>query len=158
MSDEIRAAGGTIDKYIGDAVMAFWGAPAANEDHAVASCRAALACQARLRALRARVADPTGTEMRARIRINTGRVLVGNVGSRDRLNYTAIGDPVNVASRLEALNKRYGSEILIGEETFRGAKDHIVARRLERVAVYGRPRELRSTNCSHWPRVRHLIC
>lgn len=138
MSDEIRTAGGTIDKYIGDAVMAFWGAPVANEAHALASCRAALGCQARLAALRARGTGPMRREMKARIGINSGRVLVGNVGSRDRLNYTAIGDPVNVASRLEALNKRYGTEILIGEDTYRAAKDHIVARRLERVAVYGK--------------------
>ena len=137
MSDEIREGGGTIDKYIGDAVMAFWGAPAPNDNHALFACRTALACQRRLETLRKRhLAD--GLTLRARIGINTGDVLVGNVGSRDRLNYTAIGDPVNVAARLEPLNKRFGTEILIGEDTYRKAKDHIVARRLDRVAVYGK--------------------
>jgi adenylate cyclase len=138
MSDELKERGGTIDKYIGDAIMTFWGAPVKAEDHALSACRAALACQARLGKLRARIPAPRGIEIRARIGINTGWVLVGNVGSRDRLNYTAIGDPVNVASRLESLNKRYGSEILIGEDTYLQAKDHIVARRLDRVAVYGK--------------------
>jgi adenylate cyclase len=137
MSDEIREGGGTIDKYIGDAIMAFWGAPAPNGDHALSACRTALACQRRLETLRnGSLAD--GLVFRARIGINTGNVLVGNVGSRDRLNYTAIGDPVNVAARLEPLNKRYGTEILIGEDTYLKAKDHIVARRLDRVAVYGK--------------------
>jgi adenylate cyclase len=143
MSDEIRGGGGTVDKYIGDAIMAFWGAPVRNGEHAIFACRAALACQERLRALRGRAAIQSGVELRARIGINTGRVLVGNVGSRDRLNYTAIGDPVNVASRLEPLNKRYGSEILIGEQTYLEAKEHIVARRLDSVAVYGKAEGIR---------------
>jgi adenylate cyclase len=138
MSDEIRDGGGTIDKYIGDAIMALWGAPARNDSHALHACRTALACQRRLHRMHNQVAQARDFELTARIGINTGQVLVGNVGSYDRLNYTAIGDPVNVASRLEPLNKRYGSEILIGEATYLVAKDHIVARRLDRVAVYGR--------------------
>jgi adenylate cyclase len=137
MSDEIREGGGTIDKYIGDAIMAFWGAPVENEGHALFACRVALACQQRLETLRQR--NPSEAALlHARIGINTGRVLVGNVGSRDRLNYTAIGDPVNVAARLEPLNKRYGTEILIGQETYAIVKDIVVARRLDRVAVYGK--------------------
>jgi adenylate cyclase len=138
MSDVVNYGGGTIDKFIGDAVMAFWGAPITNEQHALAACRAALACQARLRTLREAGATPNAEKLRARIGLNTGRVLVGNVGSRERLNYTVIGDPVNVASRLESLNKRYGSEILIGEDTYAAVKDQVAARRLDRVAVYGK--------------------
>jgi len=138
MSEEIERGQGTIDKYIGDAIMAFWGAPLRAEDHALRACRTALACQARLEALSERSLAAGRPAMRARIGINTGDVLVGNVGSRERLNYTVIGDPVNVASRLEALNKRYGTAILVGEDTFLAVRDHVVARPVDRVAVYGR--------------------
>jgi adenylate cyclase len=138
MSDEIQAGGGTIDKYIGDAIMAFWGAPMPSERHALEGCRAALACQARVGRLRTANRGRDIPDVRVRIGVNTGRVLVGNVGSHDRLNYTAIGDPVNVASRLESLNKIYGTEIIIGENTYEAAREHIVARPLDRVAVYGK--------------------
>jgi len=138
MSGAIQRQQGTIDKYIGDAIMAFWGAPMADERQAERACRAALACQARLRELRLTTAGGDRPPLFARIGLNTGTVLVGNFGSRERLNYTAIGDPVNVASRLEALNKEYGTEIMIGEATYAEAKDVVVARRLDRVAVYGK--------------------
>ena len=136
MSREVNAHGGTIDKFIGDAVMAFWGAPAANEDHAVDACRAALACQRALRA--AGLADDGGRPLKVRIGINSGSMLVGNIGSEFRLNYTVIGDAVNVASRLEGANKEYGAEIIIGEETRRLAGDRICVRELDRLMVYGR--------------------
>jgi adenylate cyclase len=138
MSAEIQMEQGTIDKYIGDAIMAFWGAPVWQANHAEAACRAALACSARLDRLRRSLGADAAEELHIRIGLNTGTVLVGNVGSRDRLNYTAIGDPVNVASRLEALNKLYGTEIIIGEATYDAARAHIVARPLDRVAVYGK--------------------
>jgi adenylate cyclase len=138
MSALIQAEQGTIDKYIGDAVMAFWGAPIRIEQHAVRACRAALACQRRLEQIRAAGKMEGAPELHARIGLNTGRVLVGNVGSHDRLNYTVIGDPVNVASRLEALNKVYGTQILIGEDTYAAASPHVLARAIDRVAVYGR--------------------
>ena len=129
---------GTIDKFIGDAVMAFWGAPVPSESHAVDACAAALDLQRRLVEQR-REAERTGrAPLNIRIGVNTGRMLVGNIGSRERLSYTVIGDPVNVASRLEAVNKRYGTGILIGEDTRAAAGDAILVRRLDRVAVYGR--------------------
>jgi adenylate cyclase len=136
MSREVNGHGGTIDKFIGDAVMAFWGAPAANADHAVDACRAALACQNSLRA--AGLADDGGRPLKTRIGINSGNMLVGNIGSEFRLNYTVIGDAVNVASRLEGANKEYGTEIIIGEETRRLAGDRICVRELDRLMVYGR--------------------
>jgi adenylate cyclase len=138
MSAEIQAQGGTIDKYIGDAIMAFWGAPIPTDEHALRACRGALACQARLAAMRESGRGRDLPELHARIGINTGEVLVGNVGSRDRLNYTVIGDAVNVASRLEALNKMFGTEIIIGESAYVAARDHLVVRPLGRVAVYGK--------------------
>jgi adenylate cyclase len=138
-SAAVLSHGGTIDKFIGDSVMAFWGAPIENPRHARDACAAALAIGEKLAARRAELpADDPRAALRARIGINTGRMLVGNIGSADRLNYTVIGDPVNLASRLEALNKRYGTSRMIGAETRRAAGDAILARRLDWVAVYGR--------------------
>jgi adenylate cyclase len=136
VSTEIQACGGTIDKFIGDAVMAFWGAPALNADHAVDCCRAALCCQRAVR--ESGLADDAGNPIQIRIGINSGDMLVGNIGSEVRLNYTVIGDAVNIASRLEGANKIYGSVIMIGPETCRLAGDRIVVRELDRLAVYGR--------------------
>jgi adenylate cyclase len=136
MSREVSTHDGTIDKFIGDAVMAFWGAPAANADHAVDACRAALACQRALRA--SGLIDDRDRPLRVRIGVNSGDMLVGNIGSEFRLNYTVIGDAVNVASRLEGANKEYGTEIIIGEETRRLAGDRILVRELDRLMVYGR--------------------
>jgi adenylate cyclase len=129
---------GTIDKFIGDGVMAFWGAPLPNEQHASDACAAALECQRRLARQRQAAAARGEALLRMRIGINTGRMLVGNIGSNERLNYTVIGDPVNVASRLEPLGKLYGVDIIIGEDTRSAASDAIIVRRLDRVAVYGR--------------------
>jgi adenylate cyclase len=128
--------GGTIDKFIGDAVMAFWGAPAANADHAVDACRAALSCQRALRA--SALKDDGGRPLRVRVGVNSGEMLVGNIGSEFRLNYTVIGDAVNIASRLEGANKEYGTDIIIGEETRRLAGDRVHVRELDRLMVYGR--------------------
>jgi len=138
-SAAIVAHHGTIDKFIGDAIMAFWGAPIPDEQHARHACAAALACRHAVAAGRAPTpADDPRRNLRVRIGINTGHMLVGNIGSANRLNYTVIGDPVNVASRLEVLNKRYGTEIIIGEETRRIAGDAIIVRQLDWIAVYGR--------------------
>lgn len=136
VSGEVQGHGGTIDKFIGDAVMAFWGAPALNCDHAVDCCRAALACQRAVQQLG--LVDDQGRNAEIRIGINSGDMLVGNIGSEVRLNYTVIGDAVNVASRLEGANKLYGSHIIIGPETRRLAGDRITVRELDRLAVYGR--------------------
>jgi adenylate cyclase len=135
-SEVIVANDGTIDKYIGDAVMAFWGAPTAQQDHALLCCRAALSCR---RAIdRSELADDHGHPLQIRIGINSGRMLVGNIGSELRLNYTVIGDAVNVASRLESANKHYGTQILIGAETKRLVEGAIITREVDSITVYGR--------------------
>jgi adenylate cyclase len=135
-SEVIVANGGTIDKFIGDAVMAFWGAPTAQQDHALLCCRAAIALRAALEA--AGIVDDNGHPLQVRIGINSGRMLVGNIGSELRLNYTVIGDTVNVASRLEGANKQYGTQILIGAETHRLVRDAFTTREIDSIAVYGR--------------------
>jgi adenylate cyclase len=136
VSEVIVATGGTIDKFIGDAVMAFWGAPTAQQDHAVRCCRAALACRKAIEA--AGVNDDQGHPLQIRIGINSGRMLVGNIGSELRLNYTVIGDAVNVASRLEGASKQYGTQILIGAETARLIRDAFIIREIDSIVVYGR--------------------
>ncbi|MFZ2158897.1 MAG: adenylate/guanylate cyclase domain-containing protein [Bradyrhizobium sp.] len=136
VSAQVQRHGGTIDKFIGDAVMAFWGAPASNPDHAADCCRAALACQQAVGELA--LVDDEGRAVTIRIGINSGEMLVGNIGSEVRLNYTVIGDAVNIASRLEGTNKLYGSRIIIGPETRRLAGSQIFVRELDRLAVYGR--------------------
>jgi adenylate cyclase len=136
VSEVVVANGGTIDKFIGDAVMAFWGAPTAQPDHAVRCCRAALACRRAIEA--AGVDDDQGHPLQIRIGINSGRMLVGNIGSELRLNYTVIGDAVNVASRLESANKQYGTLVLIGAETKRLIGDAFITREIDSIVVYGR--------------------
>ena len=136
VSAQVHRHGGTIDKFIGDAVMAFWGAPAPNPDHAIDCCRAALACQQAVSELA--LVDDEGEALTIRIGLNSGDMLVGNIGSEVRLNYTVIGDAVNIASRLEGTNKLYGSRIIIGPETRRLAGNGILVRELDRLAVYGR--------------------
>lgn len=135
-SEVIVAHGGTIDKFIGDAVMAFWGAPTAQADHAQLCCRAALACRQAIEA--AGVNDDHGQPLQIRIGVNSGRMLVGNIGSELRLNYTVIGDAVNVASRLEGANKHYETQILIGAETRRLVERTMITREIDRIAVYGK--------------------
>jgi len=135
-SSSIARHNGTIDKFMGDAVMAFWGAPRLDPDHAENACCAALDLVAAIS--NPGIRDDTGNPLRIRIGLNSGEALVGNIGSEQRLNYTAMGDVVNVASRLEGANKEYGTSILIGPETRRAAGDTVVVRELDTLAVFGR--------------------
>ncbi|EEE35932.1 adenylate cyclase [Rhodobacteraceae bacterium KLH11] len=135
-SSAIARHDGTIDKFMGDAVMAFWGAPRADPNHAVNACRAALDLVDSVAATG--ITDDAGRPLDIRLGLNTGDALVGNIGSDERLNYTAIGDAVNIASRLEGANKVYGTSILIGPETREAAGDAIVVRELDTLAVFGR--------------------
>jgi class 3 adenylate cyclase len=138
--EAVHAEGGTVDKFIGDAVMAFWNAPLDVPDHALHACRAA----ERLRAAMRNIPRPDGSPSlpAVRIGINTGPAIVGNVGSHERLSYTAIGDTVNVASRLESLGKEHGVEILIGEETAARVLSHSPVRPIGRVTIRGRKQAL----------------
>ncbi len=142
MSDIIHEEQGTVDKYIGDAIMAFWGAPGEVDDHALRACCAALRCQERLVELRAQWEAVGRPAFRARIGVNSGDCLVGNIGSDSRINYTVMGDPVNVASRLEGQCKVFETGILIGERTRELAGEAIVARPVAKIAVKGKETEI----------------
>ncbi len=136
----ILREGGTIDKFIGDALMALWGAPLPVEDHALHACRAALGCIRSLAGFSAKLVDQGLPPIHCRIGINSGEAVVGNLGAQTRLDYTAIGDEVNLGSRLEGLGKYYGTAILISEATYQQVADHILARPIDRVSVAGRER------------------
>nr|MDJ0523336.1 adenylate/guanylate cyclase domain-containing protein [Planctomycetota bacterium] len=130
--------GGTVDKYVGDAIMAFWGAPSRVEEHALRACEAAWDSQQALRVLRFRWEHEGLPPFRARIGVNTGRMLVGNIGSTDRMNYTVMGDAVNLGSRLEGICKMYGIEIALGDATYQAASKDFLARPVDFVEVKGR--------------------
>jgi adenylate cyclase len=137
-SDAVAQNGGTVDKFIGDAVMAFWGAPQAIDDAPARACRAAIAIQKKVQEMSERWTAQGRPRFEVRIGINTGEALVGNIGSHSRMNYTAMGDAVNLASRLEGLNKAYGTKILLGESTAARVKDKMLVRALDWVAVKGK--------------------
>ena len=136
----IEAEGGTVDKFIGDAVMAFWGAPAADPQQALHACRAALRITAAMRAAAAG-GQPLGS-LHVRIGLHTGPAIVGNIGSARRLNYTALGDTVNLASRLEGANKLYGTTILLSAATQAEAGAAIRVREVDTVIVQGRQEDV----------------
>jgi adenylate cyclase len=138
MTRNILQNRGTIDKYIGDAVMAFWGAPAPTPEHALLACRSALACRSFLENLARDAAASGAPVFKTRIGINSGALIVGNMGYQERMNYTVMGDNVNLASRLEGLNKVYGTQILISGNTYALARDGIEARLIDIVAVKGK--------------------
>jgi adenylate cyclase len=138
MTDIILEEEGTVDKFEGDAIMAFWGAPLAQEDQALRACRAALRQQAALGELNQRFADMGLPPLATRIGLHSGDAVVGNLGSQKRFDYTVIGDTVNLASRLEGLNKFYGTFILASETTVAACGDGVEFREVDWVAVKGR--------------------
>jgi class 3 adenylate cyclase len=138
MTEIVFAHGGLLDKFIGDAVMAFWGAPVEAEDHAARCCRAALDMLTALEDLNRRWAEASLPRLGIRIGINTGSAIVGNFGSSRRFSYTAVGDTVNLASRLERLNEEYGTTVLIPDDTRAAIGDEFVCREVGRTTVRGR--------------------
>ena len=133
----ILESGGTIDKYIGDAVMAFWNAPQSDPNHATEACLAALRCAKRVVHLNAQWTKAGAPAMPTRFGLHTGEAVVGHVGSSDRMDFTAIGAAVNLASRLEGLNKHFGTTILVSADVLRHGTDLFVARRLGKVIPKG---------------------
>ncbi len=143
MTDIIQDEGGTVDKYEGDAIIAFWNAPLAQDDHAVRAVRATLRCQAALAEMRPAIHARIGKDLYMRVGLNTGPVVVGNMGSRNRFNYTILGDAANLASRLEGINKQFGTYSMISEATRTAMGQTFAAREISRVSVVGRKTPVR---------------
>lgn len=143
LSDIIIENGGTIDKYMGDAILAFWNAPLDQPDHAERACRAAIqimACVEELNTVWRREAEAANRrfeQVRIGIGVNTGECCVGNLGSERRFDYSAIGDNVNIASRLESLTKAYGLTLLVSEQTRDGATETALVE-VDLVRLHGR--------------------
>jgi adenylate cyclase len=140
MTDIVFQRWGTLDKYIGDAIMAFWGSPYPQDDHFIRACASALDMQARLEELNLRWEVQGRKQLHVGVGINTGRVTVGNMGSTKRLAWTCMGDNVNLASRLEGLTKAYHVRNIISEFTYQKVAEHYVCRDLDRIRVKGKLR------------------
>lgn len=138
MSEIILTTKGTIDKYIGDAIMAFWGAPVPLENHAHMACWSALQQLNKLNELRSYWQETYGVELNIGLGLNTGPAVVGNMGSSHRMDYTLMGDTVNLGSRLEGATKMYSIQFMISEYTYEQVKDKVVARELDRIRVKGK--------------------
>ncbi|MGH8623443.1 MAG: adenylate/guanylate cyclase domain-containing protein, partial [Burkholderiales bacterium] len=149
MSEPIREHGGILDKFIGDAIMAYWGPPFTDErEHAALACFAALEQMARLERFRRMLPDIMGLRkglpaVNIRMGIATGDVTVGTIGSESAKGFTVIGDTVNLASRLEGASKEYGTTILINEDTWKLAADAVEARELDSIRVVGKTEPVR---------------
>jgi adenylate cyclase len=143
MTDIVLKYDGLLDKYEGDAVMAVFGAPIHFPDHAMKACYAALEMQAKLREMREKWKAEDRPQLEARIGLNTGPMIVGNMGSLTRFDYTVMGDAVNLASRLEGVNKQYSTNVMISEFTFEHCKSDIVVREIDLIRVKGKDKPVR---------------
>lgn len=150
MSPFIIENRGYLDKYIGDAIMGVFGSPEVIPDHAAAACKAALESRDHLRGLSARMMEQRGVALHARIGINSGDIIVGNVGSRKKRNYTVVGDAVNLASRLEGANKEFGTTIMLGEDTAAQLDDRFALRPIELLAVKGKKKPVQTYELYEW--------
>ncbi|MDP3499843.1 MAG: adenylate/guanylate cyclase domain-containing protein [Myxococcales bacterium] len=138
VTPKLTAEGACIDKYIGDAVVALFGAPVSYHDHPLRACRAALQVQKAIGELRDALRKEGLPDVYTRVGLNTGTMMVGNIGSAQLLDYTAIGDEMNLAARLEGANKIYGTLIMMGQNTHDAVRQHVEARELDRVRVAGK--------------------
>lgn len=138
LSNEVIDFGGTLDKFNGDDVMAFWGAPTVTSDHGFMAIKCALASLQTLESMHTEWREQGRPTLSASFGIATGDVIVGNVGNKQRMNYTVIGDSVNLASRLQGLNRIYQTHILIADQTAQESKGKLVLRLIDVVAVYNR--------------------
>jgi adenylate cyclase len=143
MTEVIFRHWGTLDKYIGDAIMAFWGAPFPQPDHAERACRAGLEMLQALNRLQSRWEAQGRPRMDAGIGINTGPMLVGNMGSTRRFNFTIMGDNVNLASRLEGLNRTFGTRLIVSETTYQTVQQKMLARELDLIRVKGKTKPVK---------------
>ena len=143
MTDLVLQHGGVIDKYIGDAVMAFWGAPIPMKGHARAAVRCAIAMRERCAELRPKWKQLYGVDLHARAGLASGFAVVGNMGSKHKYNYTVMGDMVNLASRLEGANKPYGTYLMVSETCWAEVADVMVGRELDFLAVKGKEKPVR---------------
>jgi adenylate cyclase len=134
----VNAESGTIDKFIGDGVMAFWGAPALLDDHAWRACVSAMRIQRGMDLLNERWTADGHSPLKVRIGIHSDAVLVGNIGSAERMSYTVLGDGVNLASRLEGINKEFGTRVTISQSVFKEAGERLCVRPISEVAIKGR--------------------
>ena len=138
MTDTIMRHDGTVDKYEGDAIMAFWGAPLPQPNHAKLACVSVLENRERLKELNAELEKKGMQKLAARCGVNTGPMNVGNMGSSQKFNYTVMGDSVNLASRLEGANKQYGTHLMISESVYEHAKAEVEVRELDLLRVKGK--------------------
>ncbi len=136
MTNVIMEDGGYLDKYVGDEVMCFWGAPVSQPDHALRACRCALRQMAKLHELNE--GWPAERRLNIGIGVNSGIMTVGNMGSLAKMNYTLMGDNVNLGARLEGTNKEYGTNIIISEYTYGLVKDKVLVRELDNIRVKGK--------------------
>jgi len=143
MCDIISKHRGVVDKYIGDAIMAFWGAPVDEPEHARLACETSLEMIMAMKDLQARWKANGLPEIKIGIGLNTGDAIVGNIGAEKRLDYTVIGDTVNSASRFEGLTKQYGVSIVISESVYEEVKDFFIVRELDIVKVVGKDKPVR---------------
>ncbi len=143
LSNIIMKSNGTIDKYIGDAIMAFWNAPQEMTDHELIACNAVYQCNKKLTELNNKWEFEQKPLLHTRFGLHTGTAIVGNIGSNDRLNYSALGDTINISSRLESLNKTYMTNIILSEKVYESVKDHFYCRVLDSVVVKGRKNSIK---------------